>query len=417
MVIFCVVVGCGHSGSGDDDVDPGDDDPSNPDLVIATGVTPNATVTFFDDAGELIAEVAADATGTAQAVMPDGGHVAVLDMNSPIPDEISCSGRITTGVKPGDRLSFFEAQPRVNSTFVSVWFTPDTEGTTTLYSPCGSTPVPATQPGGVLSFYSDCVAPTFDLMAVVHKDPPAQSMFVNLPDVSYVEGMDLALTDAFVPMSTASVNLHGADSASLALSVKYSALIAGSDYATFATTTSDSSDQSVVVPSPGVFEGSDVVVSWGAREVDVLAPGTAAVDVDLTALPTVELTWTPNGFTWSNSTGTSADAILAVWAGEYDKFSTPSVSMRYQVIGPWGDHVSVPRLPDKYEACDPNQHASQEQDFTYFFTAIDYDDLAGYDAFRQQPGDLFAPLATIHRLAGRQVRRSMTTAIQSSDHH
>jgi hypothetical protein len=152
-------------------------------------------------------------------------------------------------------------------------------------------------------------------------------------------------------------------------------------------------------------------VSWPGQDLAVRTPTIAsAIDIDLGAMrlpsPT-SVTWAPNGLRWTtDGAGAVPDAVAVTWHGTRT-WQAPSLRLDYRLLGPWGDHLSVPPLPVEYADCDPNGVTlTQTSLVDSTFVAVDYAQIDGYDEFRQEPADRFDPLGTIRAFDGLEVQRS-----------
>jgi hypothetical protein len=192
---------------------------------------------------------------------------------------------------------------------------------------------------------------------------------------------------------------------------------------TSSTVSPASTTESVILPyEQGFGSGSVVVVSWPGQDVAVRTPTIAsAIDIDLGAmrLPSpASVTWAPNGMRWTtDGVGAVPDAVAVTWHGTRT-LGTPYLQLDYRLLGPWGDHLSVPPLPVEYADCDPNRATLTQTSFVDSgFVAVDYAQIDGYDELRQEPANLFDPLGTIRAFDGLEVQRSSIRGSVRGGHH
>jgi hypothetical protein len=152
-----------------------------------------------------------------------------------------------------------------------------------------------------------------------------------------------------------------------------------------------------------------------SQRFDVHTPqlGTSAdVDLGTLALPWITgLTLAPNGATWTTvEAGASPDGMLVQWLGRWNDGTRP-VTITWRVAQPVAAAgMTLPALPKAYAALDPTQQTVEVTPTRVNWTVVDYEDLAGYDAFRQMADTLVVlDTSSVGAFVGQPYRRHITT--------
>ena len=421
LVRWCVIAMAGHVvGCGEVKNNPGPADAAAIDTmaapVKATVLTtlgdgaPDTTakLLFQDPDGNVVADVAVDATGRAQALLPRGGSVTAIRTTTDTPASLVASITTISAVKPGDDLTFgLKAAATITNqggqTSMTATF-PLAAGATSysFYTSCGfagsSTASPVT-----LSFRDSCHGATFDLLAIAFGG--TAPLFLKLTGVNYQSGGSFSIPVGFGAMLNYTVNLTNIPDVVSSLSVSRNTMIDNLPVYGQGIGAGDPPAGSLAlqVPYPqGVGTRSELSVAMNRpdaqhsqrHEVHTAALGTSAVvDLGKQQLPWFTgITQTLTGGTWTMvAPGDGPDGMMTRWSARWTS-GARTVSITWLVAQPADmAGATLPRLPVLYSNLDPGQQTVAVTPSVMTFYMADYDNLAGYDEFRQMPETLLLP--------------------------
>jgi hypothetical protein len=422
LVRWCVVamaghvVGCGEV-KNNNDAGPGDaaiDAMLGP--VKATVLTtvgdgaPDATakLLFLDPEGNVVSDTAVDAMGHAQAMLPRGGSVSAIRTTTDTATSLVASITTISAVKPGDDLTFGLKQSATitnqgGQTTMTASF-PLATGATSyqFYTPCGfagsSTASPVT-----LSFRDSCHGATFDLLGVAFGG--TSTLFLKLNSVNYQSGGSFNIPAGFGSMANYTVNLSNIPDVVSSLSLVRNTMIENLPVFGQSVGVGDPPAGSLAVMVPymqGVGTRSELSISMVRPDAQhsqrhevhtATLSASAAVDLGKQQLPWFTgITQTLTGGTWTMvAPGDVPDGMMTRWSGRWTS-GARTVSLTWLVAQPADmAGATLPKLPVLYSNLDPGQQTVAVTPSVMTFYMVDYDNLAGYDEFRQMPETLLIP--------------------------
>jgi hypothetical protein len=433
---------CGKVANDSPDAGPADAPVDAPPLPVkVTALTllsdgaadPTAKVLFQDTDGTVIADVAVNALGQAEAVLPRGGSVSTIRVTTDTPEALSAVVTTMLGVKAGDDLTFGLKAPGTianqgGSTTMTANFTELPPALApanyTFFTSCGAASVAPTIGAVTLNFRDSCRGSTFDLIAVASGGALTTPYFLKLTNIAYQGGGTFRIPGGFVPMTTFTVNVGNIADAISNLSLTRAALIDSVAVAGQSTVGVDppAGSFAATVPFAQAFgtrsqislslsrADSSVTQQFEARTATLAQP--VAVDLGTLQLPWLTgLAVTATGTTWTTVVpGDTPDGMLTTWIGRWNDGSRP-VTVAWRIAQPAElNGAPLPRLPSAYAKYDPGQQTVAVTASVALVSMVDYDKVAGYDEFRRMPETLVAPLASLGAFIGVPFQRRIFNA-------
>ena len=110
--------------------------------------------------------------------------------------------------------------------------------------------------------------------------------------------------------------------------------------------------------------------------------------------------------------GNSPDGMITSWGGSWND-GTRTISVGWRIAQPVEaagmSGMTLPKLPPAYSAIDPGQQTVTVRPIILQLSMVDYDNVAGYDQFRQMPETLTTPIATVGAFLGMPFQRRIFT--------
>lgn len=386
---------------------------------------PSAKVVFQDPDGAVVSDVAVDAMGHAEAVLPRGGTVSAIRLVVDTAAELSASVTTVLGVKPGDNLTLgLKANATVTTlggqTQMKATFTPpaDGSGKYSFYTPCALSIAGASP--ATLNFWDSCHGDTFDVLAVTTNAANGTPMFLKESGVKYVSGGMFGINGLFTPMNNFTLILTNIADAVNSASVARASLNGNLPSFRFSVPIGDppAGSTSVTLPYPqGFGTRSELSITMGRPDAQVpqrhevhtdsLGPS-ATVDLGKLPLPWFsDVTQTPTGGTWRMVAGGGApDGMLTSWSGTWNDGARP-ISVAWKVVQPADlAGMKLPKLPAAYAMVDPGQQTAAVTPSGMSLYMADYDTVAGYDELRQMPETLLTTtVGTMGAFVGKPFQR------------
>lgn len=418
LAVSCVVLfvaACGDVLPGDP---PGDGAPPEPvSVVVLTALGDGAPdsaakVVFQDPDGAVVLDSGVDAMGRAQAMLPRGGTVSAIRITD-TPDQLTASITTTTGVSPGDALTFGQQASATitnqggQTTMTANFSQAANANGYTFFTPCGSVRTSSTVASATLGFRDSCHGATFDLLGTTLAGDPRVPMFLFVKDVTYQSSGTFNIAALFAPMASFTIQMTNVPEPVSSINASRASMIenlpatsAGVD----AVGDPPAGTISLATPFPqGVGTRSELSIRLGRQadtaifqrhEVHTAALGTSAtVDLSQLQLPWISVpAATATGATWNVvAPGDPPDGMMLTWRGQWNDGTRP-VSIAWSVVGPATTAgVTLPRLPAPYAAIDPGQQTVAVTPLTGTLYLVDYDNLTGYDQFRPLAETLVVP--------------------------
>lgn len=365
-----------------------------------------AKVLFQDPDGAVVSDSMVDPAGHAQAMLPRGGSVSAIRITA---DATKLTASITTtlSVKPGDDLTFgLKANAtnvtQGNPTTMSATFTPPTPPPTTtpyrFFTSCGVNMVPPTASSVMLTFHDYCHSAMFELLGTASVG--GMPMFL-LSNVAYQDGLAFTIAAQFRAMDNFTINMTNVPDRVTTINVSRTTLLNNSPTVAFSATVIDPPvTVSATVPFPqGVGTRSELSIAMSRddakinqkHEVHTATLGTSAsVDLGQQKLPWfTNLAQTATGANWTMvAPGDPPDGMMVTWSGSWNDGMRPvtvswAIAQPAQMAG-----ATLPRLPAAYAMIDPGQQTVTVKPTSVSLNMADYDNVTGYDQFRQMPETL-----------------------------
>ncbi len=359
-------------------------------LSLSHDGTPDVNATaIFSDASGVVLDTQVDMYGEAQASLPSGGTLTVIQFDSVDSYEYVRSYR---GVETGDHIVVNPIATRAGaSDMMLAGFTPAANiAGMTMFTACGggSWSSSGTGPTGAdLTFYDGCRTPTFEMLTYVYfvnNVPPQQ--FVWQTGLTHVANGNVAVGTSMAPMGTATVTLSNVPASSPSVNVTWSTKI-GATPVQMGGKRIDvpvAGSQSISVPNaPGAGDGAvvevDTFLSGASSEARIVdqsgAPSAITVDFAAQVIPIVsQAHQTTTGANWTETSGT-ADIRTVYWSAKMQS----GVIVRWTLVEPDDGLASttLPSLPPSHAAQDPTADPNAQL-LGGSITYIDYDTIAGF---------------------------------------
>ena len=338
-------------------------DPANASVqVFASGYQPDtgAWAIFTDGSGTVTVDTQVDSCGQAQASLPDGGVLTVIQTGNNT-ETINTYRAVANGdhVVVGAPSSTSGTQDTMLATFQ-----PPTGATTAAFmTACGGGSwAKSNQPTNTdLTFYDACRTPTFDMLTIA-SIPYEPSEFVWQTGLTHVPYGNVSVATDWAPMGSASVTLANVPPNSPQMNTTWATEI-GASSVQMSNLLIDpvAGDQTLYLKyPPGAGDGAVVNVDietsmfeWESRSiVEDGAPTSVTIDFTTLPIPIVSsVQQTANGATWTETTGETADARSLEWRGTLSS----GVFVYWYVTEPYDGLASstLPGLPADHAAEDP----------------------------------------------------------------
>jgi hypothetical protein len=392
---------------------------------------PMAKVLFQDPDGNVVSDITVDLMGHAQAMLPRGGSVSAIRVTDTAAS-LSASITTTTGVKPGDDLTFgIKAFPAIinqgGQTTMTASF-PLAPGAVnySFFTPCGL--VKATASPVNLSFRDSCRPASFDLLATTLNTNTGTLMYLKVPNVQYQSGGSFNIPVTFSAMPTFTVNTTNVPDAVSSMSVLRASMTGNLPVgSTSVVVPGDPPAGTVSTEIPfadGFGTRSEITVIMGRSDADIpqqiqahtaLLGTSATVDAGKQQLPWItNLAQTATGATWTMvAPGDSPDGLMLNWSGSWNDGTRP-VMVNWSVVQPVAattTSVMLPRLPAAYSMIDPAQQRVAVTPGGITLYMADYDNLTGYDQLRPMSETLLTTsIGNMGAFTGMPFRRSIIVA-------
>jgi hypothetical protein len=399
-------------------------------LTLAADGQPDTTakVVFQDPEGTVVSDGAVDTMGRAEAMMPSGGSVTAIRVTTDTPTTLSATIETTTGVKPGDDLTFGLKAPGTilnqgGQTTMTASFTPLANATSyVFYTSCGVTST--TVSPVTLTFRDSCHGATFDLVGIATGAMLTTPAYVRLTNIAYQSGGSFNVPVSFLTMQTFTINVSNIAAEISSLSATRSAMFGNVPVAPRSVSAGDppAGSSSVSIPyPPAVGSRSEVVLSMSRPDAQSTqrhemhtATLTSNVSIDLAQQPLPWLgnaTQTPMGATWTAVVPGSADGMLTQWSGRWT-VGTRTVTVTWRVTQPAEmTGMTLPGLPPAYAMLDATRQTATPLSLVLYMA--EYDNLAGYDELRQMPETLLTPsIGSMGAFVGMPFQRRITTLVR-----
>jgi hypothetical protein len=408
LMILLSAIGCGSKSNQPPDAHPTVDSPTAidapsaidaPPAIDATTVgtgkvtvvdaqgagTPAAfiPVVFIDPDGSLVANVMTDISGKAQADVLPGASVSAVWLTSPGQYRI----QTVLAVKPGDDLVLGSVLPDSTAagTF-TVTFGPVAGASFYyVYGPCGNVLTSGTS--AMLNMTNDCKQSPMEIQ--VHATDPtgAGIGYIDHLGIPFMPGGNVSLGSPSMPYQTLNAQYSNVPSAVMSVNLVRAApdgfgyMSNGSGVPmggmlslnTQGPWTSTAQAQSIFTNASGSRQEVKEVIAGNATTYSLDAGGKLLAWVSMPTLdPTTGIISVP-----VDATGTSGDAPdLFVL---HQLFGRAGTDIDWTIFGPSPSDVTLPHLPASVGAVNPmaGDFASPGQ-----VTIADADDIAGYDAIR-----------------------------------
>jgi hypothetical protein len=369
----------------------------------------SAKVVFQDPEGAVVFDGPVGAMGHAQAELPRGGTVSAIRILADTPNGLSAAITTTTGVKPGDDLTFGLRPPGTiqnqgGQTTMTANFMPEPGASDySVYTTCGSQffVASATVPPITLTLRDSCHDQMFDLVIVASGAKLPTPKFLELTNVKYESGGTFNIPGSFTTMASYTINMTNIPDAVSNLNLVRTSMIDSVPAAPQIVQVGDppAGVLASTVPFPqGFGTRSQIGILMSrtgttvSQQYDLRTPtlGTS-VTIDLgTQLPWItNPAATSTGATWTTvAPGDPPDGMLTQWSGQWNDGTRP-VSVQWRVVQPAeATGMTLPHLPAAYATIDPGQQTVAVTAGSLSLAIGEYDNVAGYDELRQMPETL-----------------------------
>lgn len=382
-----------------------------------------STVVLVDASGIVVYDGPVDAQGVVEHEFA-GGTAHVI--------QIADGGRTRVGfvqtvrgVKPGDDIVVGRKKLPTARTGEATSMTMTYDASSAIepkfWTPCGA--VAGTGTPRSLSLAADCHGPTFPVLATGASAASGQRLYAT-QTFSHVAGATVVFNAGFTAMPSFTVNVNNipteVDEISTTRSSMFDNLAVGTEKTTFA----GDPVSAVTMFVPYVPLGSRSEIGVEIKRPDASSRQTTEIHTEGLAtsatisLAGTQLPWftsqrmTATGMTFQPVLdGAKPDGVAGLW---YVTFvsggkTTALVWQVYQeeLTSP----IDFPVLPAAYAAIDPRAQALTK--LASRVIAFDYENVAGWDEFRQMPASWSEPsLSDVPALVGMPIRRRtmLTTA-------
>lgn len=384
----------------------------------------SAKVLFQDPDGNVVSDVAVDAMGHAEAMLPRGGTVTAIRITTDAATSLVASITTIRGAKPGDDLTFgLKASATITNqggqTTMSAAFSPVSSASSyAFYTPCG---VSFTSASPVTLYFRDsCHGASFDLLGVASGGTLTTPLFLKLTNVNYQGGGSFTIPVGFTTMANFTVNMTNIPDVVSNMSVTRWSMIGNLPAYGYGIGAGDppAGSLSVMMPFPqGFGTRNEISISMNRtdaqhnqrHELHTASLGTSAtVDLGQQQLPWfTNVVVTPTGGAWTMvASGDPPDGMMTRWIGRWTS-GARTVSITWSVVQPAEmAGMTLPRLPVLHSDIDPGQQTVAVTPSSLGLYMADYDNLAGYDQLRQMPETLLIPsIGTMGAFAGMPIQR------------
>ena len=424
-VVLVLAAGCGKvlhvtpDGSGGRDGGGSDGSGADPTVYLTVLSTDGsgqpdaaAIAVFQDGTGAVVRDGLVAADGTAQAALPMGGSVTVIDVTMESMTNRLIQVTTISDVKPGDHLTvgstrsptaFDGAQATMTATFTPF----SSDGYHSFTTSCGNSfgPVsgagPSTAP---LPFYDACHGATFDLLSTVETSTsPPDDEYVYQTGLTYAANGNVTVPDTWTGMNDLAVTMTNTPADLSDLTVAHSGFMGEVDTATVSV---------AVPPTPGVDSATVRYAPVGTRGLTTISlrstaesglqqledrtnSVTSSLGIDMSQL---QLPWvgpageTTTNVSWDQVDGGTPDARFVTWIGNWTDGNGTNNNLNWTIEdGKADSSITLPALPASYAMYDPSK-VSGVRPMSGFVVYVDYANLDGYDQARPYGPNLKDPL-------------------------
>lgn len=432
------LLGCGevkdNNGLADAPVAPDDSGADAPgpaaNAVRITALTPDgdglpattSMVVLVDASGAVVFDGPVDAQGVVEHEFA-GGTAHVIQ----ITDGRTRIGVVHTvhGVKPGDDIVVGRKKLPTARTGEATSMTMTYDQASAIepkfWTPCSA--VSGTGTPRSLSFVADCHGPTFPVLATGASAASGQRLYAT-QTFSHVAGATVAFNAGYTVMPSFTVNVNNipteVDEISTTRSSMFDNLAVGTEKTTFAG--DPVSAVTMFVPYVPLGSRSEIGVEItrpdaSSRQTTELHTEGLATSATI-SLAGTQLPWftsqrmTATGMTFQPVLdGAKPDGVAGLWGVRFVSGGKPTALVWQVYQEELTSPIDFPVLPAAYAAIDPRAQAVTK--ILSRVIAFDYENLAGWDEFRQMPAGWSEPfLSDVPALVGMPIRRRtmLTTA-------
>jgi len=363
-------------------------DPSDASVQVLAGTgapDTSATAIFTDAMGNVVVDTQVDACGQAQAPLPGGGAITIIQTGNG--QEFIDMYR---GVTSGEHVLINPPSARSGSQdLMLASFTPPTGTTTAAFmTACGggswakgNAPVDA-----FLTFYDGCRTPTFDMLTIA-SIPGGPNQFVWQTGLTHFPNGNVAVDGTWAPMGTATLTLANVPPNTASLSTTWSTLIGPTSVQMSGlrvdVPTAGDQDISLSYP-PNAGDGAaasvtiftNAVSSESRTAVQLGQPSSLTIDFASQPIPMPSaVQQTTTSATWTVTGGGTADVRAVQWLARL----ASGTLVTWTIVGPddGATSMTIPSLPAAHAAEDPTADPGAVIDGAAV-SYTDYDVLSGF---------------------------------------